>query len=676
MFLIIKPFELKMYDLMTGYTAPEAEFKDIVIIKVDQRTLDAFENIGASWPFPRDFYELVLRILSEAEAVFVDIIFSSHSSHGHQDDLNFSEGISLAGNVYMALPLSKREKDLSENEIEFIERNSLEGGFSSVEKFNSAEFPISELRDVLKGAGNVSIDPDRDGIYRKVPLFSKLGKYDVPDLTFSYFVNRSRVDIRQGDIFIDGDRLPVTKEGLLIRYTKNLHPFEEISFADVFNAALDPEASTDSRNLSREFFRDKYVLIGYTAKGLFDMKPIPLNPRASGMVIHAAALENLLHKNFNKPMPTIFTCLIMGLIAFVSTAFVLVNRHLVANTLFFILFTLIILLSSFLLLKNSIYMNTTGPLAALFLSFLGSVIYSYASEGRQRAFVRSTFSRYMDKTIVDHVLDNPSLVAPGGNREYATVLFADIAGFTTISEKISAEGTAAMLYEVLTEMTELIIKNKGVIDKYIGDCIMAFWGTPVSSNEDETMACLAALDCYRALAGINQKLAEKGIPPIDMRFGIHSGEVIAGNLGSERLFDYTVIGDTVNIASRLESANKFFKTRIIVSGATISKAEDIFETRMIGDIAVKGKSSAIPIYEMIGRTGTVDDDRLADVELFHKALQFFYERNFIRAAAVFDNILKHNPSDGAARFYKNRCETLLDVTEFDDNWEIIRMDTK
>ena len=237
------------------------------------------------------------------------------------------------------------------------------------------------------------------------------------------------------------------------------------------------------------------------------------------------------------------------------------------------------------------------------MSFLLSVAFSYAVEGRERQFIKRTFSQYMDKTIVDYVLQNPELVKPGGKKAHVTVLFADIAGFTTISEQNTPEDTALMLHRVLNELTEVVIEEKGVVDKYIGDCIMAFWGSPLALPEDEINACRSALRFIEAIYGINAVFALEGIPPIAIRVGLHTGDAIAGNMGSVRLFDFTVVGDTVNLASRLESVNKVFGTRIITSEHTLAGTHGLFLTRNLGPIEVKGKSEPVVIHEIISEHG-------------------------------------------------------------------------
>jgi adenylate cyclase len=321
-------------------------------------------------------------------------------------------------------------------------------------------------------------------------------------------------------------------------------------------------------------------------------------------------------------------------------------------------------------------MNVISPLGSLISSFIVSIAYSYATEGKERRFIKKTFSQYMDGTLVEHVLGNPQLIKPGGQKRRVTVFFADIAGFTSIAERVSPEDIARILHTILNTLTEVIIERKGVIDKYIGDCIMAFWGAPLSTKEDELHACSAALRCIASLTEINRKFREEGFSEIAIRIGMHSGDAIVGNLGSDRLFDYTVVGDTVNLASRLESVNKLFKTRIIVSEATLKTAGDGFLVRELGLIEVKGKTVPVKIFELMEERSDLTNDKKGMVELFHEGLTLFRERKWADAMESFGRILKKYPGDGPSEFYKKRCECMMAQPQLTEDCHIIKMTEK
>jgi adenylate cyclase len=282
----------------------------------------------------------------------------------------------------------------------------------------------------------------------------------------------------------------------------------------------------------------------------------------------------------------------------------------------------------------------------------------------------------MDETLVAHLLKNPELIKPGGHRQRVTVFFADIAGFTTIAEQFPPEETALMLHDVLNAVSEEVIRHHGVIDKYIGDCVMAFWGAPLESSTAGADACRAALASQEALKQVNKGFAARGLGAISLRVGLHTGDAIVGNLGSDRLFDYTVVGDTVNLASRLESANKYFSTRIMISEYTLHSAGEGFAVRELGLIAVKGKQQPVRIYELLGVRETAPPELLQWAAEYARAMELFYGKHWQAAHGLFEEFLQENPHDGPTALYRDRCRELLESSPLTDDWNVIHMKEK
>ena len=243
------------------------------------------------------------------------------------------------------------------------------------------------------------------------------------------------------------------------------------------------------------------------------------------------------------------------------------------------------------------------------LSFAMSTAFNYATEGRQRRQIKDMFSRYMSDLLIQDLLKNPGKLRLGGERKVLTVLFSDLAGFTSISEKLSPEEVVTLLNLYLTAMTDIILASGGIIDKYEGDAIMAFWGAPVQEEDHAARACLAALENQARLATLRQELAQMGLPPVYSRIGINTGEMIIGNLGSSQRFDFTVIGDSVNLASRLEGAGKEYGTSILISEETYRRAREAVEVRELDLLQVKGKELPVRIYELLGKRGGLDEKK-------------------------------------------------------------------
>jgi adenylate cyclase len=233
-----------------------------------------------------------------------------------------------------------------------------------------------------------------------------------------------------------------------------------------------------------------------------------------------------------------------------------------------------------------------------------------------------------------------------------------------------------MLHDVLNAVSEEVIRHHGVIDKYIGDCVMAFWGAPLESPDAAGNACRAALGSLEALERVNVTFRERGLGAISMRVGLHTGDAIVGNLGSDRLFDYTVVGDTVNLASRLESANKFFSTRIMISEETLAETGDSFLARELGLIAVKGKQRPVRIFELLSERETASADLLHRVEEYNRGMELFYGRQWQAALELFEQLLQRYPKDGPAALCCDRCRELLSNPPLTDDWNVVHMKEK
>ena len=668
---LLDQFELKAYDFFARHLNPASLSDSIVIVAVDQQSLDALAKQDILWPWPRQVYAPIIEYLSEADAVFIDILFTEHSSYGMEDDRIFSEAIKKAANVY--LPVFLREKgSLTAYEKQIATKICLPDKLPAFGAYCSLLPPIDLLSTGAAGHGNVMIKPDGDGIYRRVPLVFQATEYSIPHFILPYLLKEKLVTVQDRDIYAGDRKVPLSDNTLLLRYSLHLEPFKVLSAADIIQYSLDSSSGKEPL-LKKAFFKKKKILIGLTAAGLLDLKPTAITAVSTGVQIHATTLENLINRNFIAPLGIVPTELFMLFLS-LSVVVLVLRYHSLSISFGVLLFSLIgSLLVPAILFKNSYYLKAIPPLLSAMLSFAIATAYSYAVEGKQRRFIKKTFSQYMDRTLVDHILQHPEVIQPGGHRQRVTVFFADIAGFTSLAERISPEEVARVLHSIFNAFTEVIIRNRGVIDKYIGDCVMAFWGAPLSSGCDETDACHAALECMAALRGLNQSFNSQDLPEISIRIGIHTGAAIVGNLGSDRLFDYTVVGDTVNLASRLESINKVFRTKIIVSEEAMSGTGDTFFFRELGLIEVKGKSKAVRIFELKGNRDDTDAAEMQkDISRFHEGLDFFRRQEWIKAEEIFSRAA----DDGPSAFYRPRCEVLARTDTLTEGWDIIRMTEK
>jgi adenylate cyclase len=296
---------------------------------------------------------------------------------------------------------------------------------------------------------------------------------------------------------------------------------------------------------------------------------------------------------------------------------------------------------------------------ALGFSFAGAAAYSYATEGRQKRAIRRMFSHYLSEAVISHLLAHPEGLKLGGERRRVTLLFSDLADFTSLSERLSPEAVVALLNDYLSRMTEIILAEEGVVDKFEGDAIMAFWGAPLDQPDQAVRACRAALRQQTALQEVNARLRGQGLPPLVMRVGINTGEAIVGNLGSARRFDYTAIGDAVNLASRLEGLNKYYGTAILVSEETAAAARGTLEVMEVDQVAVKGRETPVRVFQVLALAGALSAAAAQAREAFARGLAAYRQRCFGEAARHFDEALRNAPEGKPASALLQRCREFV-----------------
>ena len=315
-------------------------------------------------------------------------------------------------------------------------------------------------------------------------------------------------------------------------------------------------------------------------------------------------------------------------------------------------------MSYFEFTKNFFWLETFTPVVSWTLMFFSGVIYHRYMEAKEKQFVEGTFGKYVSSQVVKELLKHPELLKLGGQKKNLTIFFSDIRSFTTLSEGMDPQDLVNFLNEYLTEMTNIAFENDGVVDKYIGDAMMAFWGAPIEDPEHPMKACRAALQMLDKLEELKLKWKEEGKPQINIGIGLNTADVTIGNMGSEARFDYTVMGDGVNLASRLEGINKQYKTHVIISQFTYERVKDKFITRMIDKVAVKGKKEPVVIYELISEKKELPETKQKVLKLFEKGLQLYFAADFKEAKRYFAAALKLDPNDGPSSVFLERCETL------------------
>jgi adenylate cyclase len=285
------------------------------------------------------------------------------------------------------------------------------------------------------------------------------------------------------------------------------------------------------------------------------------------------------------------------------------------------------------------------------LSLVGALAMNYWAEGRQKAFIKQAFRHYLSGDVIEKILRDPDHLQLGGEKRELTIMFTDLAGFSTFSERLGPVELTALLNDYLTEMTDIIMDEGGTLDKYEGDAIIAFWNAPLEQSDHATRACRAALRCQRRLAELRETFEKRTGAALHMRVGLNTGDVVVGNMGSRKRFNYTILGDAANLASRLEGANKAFGTEIMVAESTWQQVSGAFRGRPLADLRVVGRKTAVAVYEL---TGFAAEPEPAAWSTFTTGRTHFREGNFAAAKEAFEQL----PDDPAAQHYARRCESL------------------
>ncbi len=663
---VFQPLEWKSWDARVQLLAdPSLASTDIVLLAVDQYSLDVYEKEqGLGWPWPRQLYAGVLDFLKAggAKAVFFDLMLTEGSTYGIDDDRLFAEAMTRAGNVFLPVFLSAEEGEAGPGEEEVLARSALPRGSGgtvpspdstlgisgrrgegTVPPARSVSLPVDVLAAAAVKMGNVQFVPDGDSVYRRLPLIFRYGGRLLPalPLAIAEFISEG-VDLRN---------VPLDRSGnMILHFFGPRGTYLTYSIGAIINSQARIEEGLDPQVQPREF-AGKSVIVGTTAAGLYDFRPTPFGGVYPGMEILATALDNIVHGDAIREAPAAVTwvsVLFFALLAGMGTTMLKKIGHLAALSL---ALPALAAAASLLAARTGVWVEFVAPAFASLSAFIAAALLSYGVEGRQRRFIKNAFRFYLSPQVIDRVLDNPSLLRLGGERREITAFFSDVAGFTSISEGLSPEDLVGLLNAYLSEMTDIILDLGGTLDKYEGDAIIAFWNAPVDQPDHALRACRAALRCQRRLAERREDFRRRYGHEVRMRVGINSGPAVVGNMGSERRFDYTAMGDTMNLASRLEGAGKVYGVSTLVGEETERRVRDEILAREVDVIRVVGKKQPIRVFELLGEKGAVPAEEMEKADRFGRALETYRARRFSEAAAMFEALA----GDPVASVYAGRA---------------------
>ncbi|MDR0642296.1 MAG: adenylate/guanylate cyclase domain-containing protein [Treponema sp.] len=739
--------------LLAGQTRPS---DDIILILLTQDSLDwAQRERGWPWPWPRKAYaELVEYMeLGGAKSVAFDMLFTEPSVYrnARQDEIidNAVENLERAqqaaaqgessrqamGSMFRALVRALRELSSREDDASFVKAEKdfgrvVQTVFLSSQSGNrsswpegldkplfipgesvpalrlgredstplAAQFPIDELRDNAGAIGTVTGIPDRvDDILRRGRLFYYFDGRLIPSLAAASLLAAGDktvdLDYKAGQIRWGDSLLPVDRRGNLILHFKGeLDRYVPYDFWEILESA-ETYRSGGTPILPPEDFKDKYVFFGLYAPGLFDIFSTPISAVYPGVGMHVTMMDNLLSGDFIRESPRWLDLLILFAAAlFVTLLSLLPGRIPAALGATFLALTLITGLDFICYQAANLWIPMAAPIVTVILAFLASTVYNYATEGSQKRFIKSAFSRYLSPKVIDQIIADPSQLNLGGEKREMTAIFTDIRSFSTISEALGDPGKLVELLNFyLTRMSDIVLQNGGTIDKYEGDAIIAFFGAPVYMEDHASLACRSAILMHKAEGEINREAVERGLitgdvmdallrkgilkirddpKPLFTRLGINTGDMVVGNMGTPDKMDYTIMGDAVNLAARLEGINKQYNTGgILTSEYTRAKLGDGFILRPLSRVRVVGKNIPIRLYEILDTVEEAPPDLVEMVHQWEGAFKAYEGRNFTAAGNVFKAICRNNPEDRTARLYLDRCAAYLKSPPPEDKWE-------
>ena len=624
--------ELKTYDWRLSRTAdPSTARKDIALIEIDEYSLRNLQQHAGRWPWPRVVHASLIEYLNRGKPKLIvyDVLFADEDLRvgfpygggtwsGPESDKALADTIHKAGNVLL---LADATFVGETTEKQPLPDQGYRLNVPGILERHVVFPPAGLLSGAATALGHNFLSLDADGPLRHVVPFVRTGDNAMPSLGLSAAlrvsgINPSAVRI-DGRSLMAGDRLmPLemrrvnTEDGVtgilwaLIHFRgpaflpdMKRRPYQHHSFFDLLYSEEQLVAG-QTPDVDPAVFKDKIVFVGVTAAGLFDVFETPFaGGLMPGIQVHASVADDFLSNRVMRPESrTLRIALVMVFALSVGLIATLLPAWWAAAA-----FAAIVAVFAFvgtLWFASGHWINLTQPTLASSLALFGGVGYQYFFEGREKRKMKRLFGQYVSKDVYDQLVANPDLARLGGQRRQMTVLFSDIRGFTTVSEKGQPEEIVAILNEYFTRMVEIVFAHKGTLDKFVGDMVMALFGAPLDDPNHAEHAVDAALEMIRELNRLNEKWAAEGRPALDIGIGISTGPMIAGNIGSEAIMSYTVIGDSVNLGARLESLNKEYGTRIIISEATREALPGRYRFRPLGDVVVKGKTRPVAIFEV------------------------------------------------------------------------------
>jgi adenylate cyclase len=661
-------YDLRMQATRDAMTKPS----EVAVILIDEASLKAMEPVVGRWPWPRSVHADILDFINSGQprAVVYDILFSERESTPGLplgDTLSANDQRLAAatgdGHVIHAMQIyADHQDEINQTLLDHplpgplsamaltTRRLSAELGISLTQHNNVYYAPFDACYNAASGLGVVNVDPDADGVHRRLRLLQAYQDRAFPSLGLAPLIYRDRVADPALLHNYQSSLSAMTRDGgILVNYYDAIETYsmsgviasaQQVMNGDVEHLLIDPAE-----------FKDKIIFIGASAAGLEDLKATPLSANTPGVYLHAATTANLLHDEILHEWPRSYSIIITLALGVATLLAILLQRRMLLQLAIAALIAAAYVAINLWAFRQQLVIDLALPLASIISAASLSFLYLLFTEGRDRRRVRAMLGQYVSPAVLNTVLERyqNQLEAEVGSEECLTILFSDIRGFTNLSETQSAAKVVEMLNYYFSSMTDAIFSHDGTIDKFIGDAIMAFWGAPIREEAHAIKGVRAAMEMHSRLAEVNQWLTSKGYTTIDIGVGLNTGAVILGNIGSSRKLDYTIIGDNVNLASRLEGLTKPYGCPIIISEYTYDQLKGEIPCYLVDLVRVKGKQHPIKIYAPIINTDITQASQFAQIS--ETAFTHYLAREWSLATRAYQQL----PESEYQKKFIHRC---------------------
>jgi len=714
---LIDRLELITYDWRVLAGLQSGTDPRVVIVDIDERSL-AREG---RWPWSRDtLAKLVQRIFDVHGAAVLgfDVVFAEPDTSSGLPQLERLAQNELSGNAAFKEQLESLRPSLDHDRLfastiarypvvlgyyfnaevtrdgamrsgvlprPTLVAGSFHGRRVSVARAQGFGANLEAFQQAARGGGHFNPVLDIDGIVRRIPMLYEYGGNYYESLSIAIAkaalgVEELRLHFEEAPwgasraypglewLEIGTHRIPVDENvQALIPYRSRQGGFAYVSATDVLREAPD---------LPPDLMRNRIVLVGTTAPGLFDLRATPVQENYPGVEVHANLITGILDGAIKaRPAYVLGAEAVMLALAGLLLALILPLVSPMQATATYAGATLLLTASNLLVWSNGLVLPLASPLAMMTLQFVLQMSYGYFLETRGKRQLTNLFGQYVPPELVDEMSRAPENYSLEAESRELTVLFSDVRGFTSISEGLSPPKLARLINDFLTPMTRIIHANRGTIDKYMGDAVMAFWGAPVDDPDHASHAVQTALEMVRRAEQLSAEFTAKGLPTISIGVGLNTGQMSVGNMGSEFRMAYTVLGDAVNLGSRLEGLTKEYGVSIIVSDST-RKAAPGFVYRELDLVQVKGKAQSVTIHEPLCRTEELTKELRDELMVYRQGIEYYRNRNWDLAEMQFLTLVKQTKNPGLYRKYAERCAWLRENPPGQDWTGVFAFQTK